>query len=147
MKLPNPCFAILSPIMCDFPSEELRNEGKRFLWGGPTVPPFFVGDKRPVGLPDISRGMEIQQGTPPSFVSLFDPVTNTPFYSAYKVLPGQAKKHWHKTEAQKSKMDGSSRYILLLPNFFAQSNVCFAKNLYGFKRNERAVRRLHTPVI
>ena len=111
MKLPNPCFAILSPIMCDFPSEELRNEGKRFLWGGPTVPPFFVGDKRPVGLPDISRGMEIQQGTPPSFVSLFDPVTNTPFYSAYKVLPGQAKKHWHKTEAQKSKMDGSSRYI------------------------------------
>ena len=111
MKLPNPCFAILSPIMCDFPSEELRNEGKRFLWGGPTVPPFFVGDKRPVGLPDIGRGMEIQQGTPPSFVSLFDPVTNTPFYSAYKVLPGQAKKHWHKTEAQKSKMDGSSRYI------------------------------------
>ena len=111
MKLPNPCFAILSPIMCDFPSEELRNEGKRFLWGGPTVPPFFVGDKRPVGLPDIGRGMEIQQGTPPSFVSLFDPVTNTPFYSAYKVLPGQAKKHWHKTEAQKSKMDGSSKYI------------------------------------
>ena len=86
MKLPNPCFAILSPIMCDFPSEELRNEGKRFPWGGPTVPPFFVGDKRPVGLPDISRGMEIQQGTPPSFVSLFDPVTNTPFYSAYKVF-------------------------------------------------------------
>ncbi|XP_027057298.1 nuclease EXOG, mitochondrial-like, partial [Pocillopora damicornis] len=67
---------------------ESPNKGKRFLWGGP--PPFFVGGKRPVGLPDINRGTEIQQGTPPSFVSLFDPTTNTPFYSAYKVLPAQA---------------------------------------------------------
>ncbi|CAH3160347.1 unnamed protein product, partial [Pocillopora meandrina] len=75
--------------LCDFPSEESPNEGKRFLWGGP--PPFFVGGKRPVGLPDINRGREIQQGTPPYFVSLFDPTTNTPFYSAYKVLPEQAK--------------------------------------------------------
>ena len=35
---------------------------------------------------------QIQQGTPPYFVSLFDPTTNTPFYSAYKVLPEQAAK-------------------------------------------------------
>ena len=146
MKLPNPCFAILSPIMCDFPSEELRNEGKRFLWGGPTVPPFFVGDKRPVGLPDISRGMEIQQGTPPSCFSLRSSHKHS-FLFSLQSFTRAGKKHWHKTEAQKSKMDGSFRYILLLPNFFAQSNVCFAKNLYGFKRNERAVRRLHTPVI
>ena len=92
MRLPHACFAILLPIMCDFPSEESPNERKRFLWGGPTVPPFFVRDKRPVGLPDIDRGTEIQQGTPPYFVSLFDPTTNTPFYSAYKVLPEQAAK-------------------------------------------------------
>ena len=77
--------------LCDFPLEESPSEGKRFLWGGPTVPPFFVGGKRPVGIPDINRGTEIQQGAPPSFVSLFDPTTNTPFYSAYKVLPVQAK--------------------------------------------------------
>ena len=115
MKLPNPCFAILSPIMRDFPSEELRNEGKRFLWGGPTVPPFFVGDKRPVGLPDISRGMEIQQGTPPSFVSLFDPVTNTPFYSAYKVLPGQAKNIGTKPRPKNPKwMDPPGTYCYFL---------------------------------
>lgn len=78
--------------MCDFPSEEPQNEWKRFLWGGPTVPPFFVGGKRPVGLPNINRGTEIRQGTPPYFESLFDPSTNTPFYLAYKVLPGEAAK-------------------------------------------------------
>ena len=55
------------------------------------MPNFFVGGKRPVGLPDINRGKELKHGAPTSFVSLFDPVTNTPFYSAYKVLPGQAK--------------------------------------------------------
>ena len=79
--------------MCDFPSEEPPNEWKRFLWGGPTVPPFFVGGKRPVGLPDINLGTEIRQGTPPHFKSLFDPTTNTPFfYLAYKVFPDEATK-------------------------------------------------------
>ena len=51
---------------------------------------FFVDDKPPVGLPDIGRGKDYRIGTPPSFLSRFDPVTNTPFYSAYKVLPRQA---------------------------------------------------------
>ena len=51
---------------------------------------FFVGSKPPVGLPDTGRGIDYLIGTPPSFLSRFDPVTNTPFYSAYKVLPGQA---------------------------------------------------------
>ena len=51
---------------------------------------FFVGSKPPVGLPDTGRGIDYPIGTPPSFLSRFDPVTNTPFYSAYKVLPGQA---------------------------------------------------------
>ena len=59
------------------------------------TPPFFAGNMRPVGLPDISRGKEILQmlspGGLPYFVSLFDPSTNTPFYSAYKVTPDQAK--------------------------------------------------------
>ena len=77
--------------MCTFPSEESPNEGTRFFSGGLHVPNFFVGGKRPVGLPDINRGKELKHGAPTSFVSLFDPVTNTPFYSAYKVLPGQAK--------------------------------------------------------
>ena len=72
--------------MCDFPSEESPNERKRFLWGGPTVPPFFVGGKRPVGIPEINRGTEIR------FESLFDPTTNTPFYLAYIVLPDEAAK-------------------------------------------------------
>ena len=40
--------------MCDCPSEEPQNESKIFLWGGPTIPPFFEGGKRPVGLPDIN---------------------------------------------------------------------------------------------
>ena len=51
---------------------------------------FFVDDQPPVGLPYIGRGKDYPIGAPPSFLSLFDPVTNTPFYSAYKVLPGQA---------------------------------------------------------
>ncbi|XP_022782829.1 uncharacterized protein LOC111323684 isoform X2 [Stylophora pistillata] len=72
-------------------TEETPNEGKRFLWGGPAALFFFVGEKRPVGLPDVGRGTEIQQGTEPYFVSLFDPCTNTAFYSAYKVKPTQAK--------------------------------------------------------
>lgn len=45
----------------------------------------------------ILRGREIQQklpndrpDDPPYFFSLFDPSTNTPFYSAYKVTPSQA---------------------------------------------------------
>lgn len=60
-------------------------------------PPFFVGNRRPEGLPGINRGKEIQQtlprdpsGTAPYFVSLFDPERNIPFYSAYKVTPQQA---------------------------------------------------------
>lgn len=60
-------------------------------------PPFFAGDKRPEGLPDISHGTEIEQklpddlpNTPPYFVSLFDATWNIPFYSAYKVTPSQA---------------------------------------------------------
>ena len=51
-----------------------------------------------MGLPGTSQGIEIQQklpgdhsDTPPYFVSLFDPSTNTPFYSAYKVTPVQSK--------------------------------------------------------
>ena len=51
---------------------------------------FFLDDKRPVGLPNIVRGKEYTLETVPSFVCLFDPITNTPFYSAYKVLPRQA---------------------------------------------------------
>ena len=53
---------------------------------------FFVDDEPPIGLPDTGRGIDYAIGTPPSFVSLFDPDTSTPFYSAYKVLPGQAGK-------------------------------------------------------
>ena len=60
----------------------------------PPVPPFFAGNRRPEGLPDISGGEEILQTEPPTgstyFVSLFDRVENTPFYSAYKVTPTQA---------------------------------------------------------
>ena len=51
---------------------------------------FFVGNTPPSGLPDTTRGIDSQIGAHPSFLSRFDPVTNTPFYSAYKVLPGQA---------------------------------------------------------
>jgi len=60
-------------------------------------PPFFAGNGRPQGLPGVSRGKEIQQrlprdpdGTDPTFLSLFDPERNIPFYSAYKVTPQQA---------------------------------------------------------
>ncbi|XP_022782825.1 uncharacterized protein LOC111323681 [Stylophora pistillata] len=74
-------------------TEETPNGGKRSLGGGL----FFVGGMRPVGLPDINQGKEIQQkrsgdlpNTPPYFVSLFDPTTNTAIYSAYKVTPAQA---------------------------------------------------------
>lgn len=63
------------------------------------VPPFFAGNQRPDGLPDIERGREIEQtlskglpDTAPYFVSLFDPDENTAFYSAYKVTPEQAEK-------------------------------------------------------
>lgn len=72
------------------------NTARRWLWGT-SVPPFFAGNRRPEGLPGTVRGREIQQtltgdppGTPPYFVSLFDPTENTPFYSAYKVTPTQA---------------------------------------------------------
>ena len=51
---------------------------------------FFVDDKPPVGLPETIRGINNSIGAPPSFFSLFDPDTNTPFYSAYEVLPGNA---------------------------------------------------------
>ena len=72
-------------------SEESPTERKRAL-----PPSFFAGNMPPVGLPDISDGIKIQQtlppGTEPYFVSLFDPSTNTPFYSAYKVTPEQATK-------------------------------------------------------
>ena len=61
-------------------------------------PSFFAGGSPPKGLPGTSQGIEIQQtlpndppGTPPYFFSLFDPSTNTPFYSAYKVTPVQSK--------------------------------------------------------
>ncbi|KAL9964473.1 hypothetical protein ACROYT_G028119 [Oculina patagonica] len=63
----------------------------------PQPPPFFAGNRRPEGLPNITRGKEMQQtlpydpnGTAPYFVSLFDPERNIPFYSAYKVTPQQA---------------------------------------------------------
>lgn len=65
---------------------------KKISLGRTHCSPFFVGGKRPVGLPNINRGTEIRQGTPPYFESLFDPTTNTPFYLAYKVLPGEAAK-------------------------------------------------------
>ena len=62
--------------MYDFPSEESPNEGKKFLWDGPTASTFFFEGKRPVGLPDINRGKDIQQGTPPlSFLSSIHPQT------------------------------------------------------------------------
>ena len=51
---------------------------------------FFVGNMRPAGLPYTHRGIDRPIGTPATFFSLFDPDTNTPFYSAYKVLPVQA---------------------------------------------------------
>ncbi|KAJ7360383.1 hypothetical protein OS493_017015 [Desmophyllum pertusum] len=58
---------------------------------------FFAGNWRPEGLPGTNHGIEIQQtlpddpiGTNPCFVSLFDPASNTAFYSAYKVTPQQA---------------------------------------------------------
>lgn len=61
------------------------------------APPFFAGNRRPEGLPGTGGGREIEQklpadppGTPPYFVSLFDPARNIPFYSACKVTPAQA---------------------------------------------------------
>ncbi|RMX43028.1 hypothetical protein pdam_00001792 [Pocillopora damicornis] len=69
---------------------------QRKTWS-PRSAPYFVRNKRPEGLPNTHRGQEIQQllpeepqGTPPYFVSLFDPERNIPFYSAYKVTPQQA---------------------------------------------------------
>ena len=65
-------------------------------WKRPLPPPFFAGNRRPEGLPGIARGEEIQQKLPNDpagttfFISLFDPIANTPFYSAYKVTPSQA---------------------------------------------------------
>ncbi|PFX15063.1 uncharacterized protein LOC111344015 [Stylophora pistillata] len=61
-------------------------------------PPFFAGGIPPTGLPGTTQDMALHQqtlpddppNTPPYFVSLFDPSTNTPFYSAYKVTPIQA---------------------------------------------------------
>ena len=82
-------------------SEESHTEWKRSRLSSPwkrALPPsFFAGNRRPEGLPDILRGKDTPQtlpnlpGTPPYFFSLFDPSTNTPFYSAYKVTPGQAR--------------------------------------------------------
>ena len=82
-------------------AEESHTEWKRswlsWPWKRARPPPFFVGNRPPEGLPDISRGEDTPQtlptdppDTPPYFFSLFDPSTNTPFYSAYKVTPGQA---------------------------------------------------------
>lgn len=69
---------------------------QRKTWS-PRSAPYFVRNERPEGLPNTHRGQEIQQllpeepqGTPPYFVSLFDPERNIPFYSAYKVTPQQA---------------------------------------------------------
>ena len=39
-----------------------------------------------------------------------------------------------------------SHHIASSPIFFAQNDACFANNLYVFKRNKSAVRRLHTSV-
>jgi len=92
--------AIVAPSSYASRSETNRQNG--FHWGSKTLlphqpPPFFAGNRRPEGLPGISRGKEIQQtlptdtnGTDPYFVSLFDPERNIPFYSAYKVTPRQA---------------------------------------------------------
>ena len=56
--------------------------------------PFFAGGRKPEGLPGISGGIDTLQthpaNTPARYFSLFDPSTNTPFYSAYKVTPDQA---------------------------------------------------------
>lgn len=61
--------------------------------------PFLAGKKRPKGLPDSSgkRAQDILQTEPqtkssPYFFSLFDTDENTPFYSAYKVIPRDSAK-------------------------------------------------------
>ena len=63
-------------------------------WKRNLPPPFFAGNKKPTGLPGISNGQDTPQTLPPGtkayYFSLFDPNTNTPFYSAYKVTPDQA---------------------------------------------------------
>ena len=84
-------------------SEESPTEWKRLrlssAWKRAVPPSFFAGNRRLEGLPDILRGEDTPQtlpndppGTTPYFFSLFDPSTNTPFYSAYKVTPDQAGK-------------------------------------------------------
>lgn len=91
--------ALIVPPLSSSQVSESRSKwtrSRRWLWSTPP-PPFFAGDKRPEGLPDISRGTEIEQklpsdppNTPPYFVSVFDATRNIPFYSAYKVTPSQA---------------------------------------------------------
>ena len=60
-------------------------------------PSFFVGDRRPEGLPYDSNQILTKQNLPgdppgedPYFVSLFDWNRNIPLYSAYKVTRAQA---------------------------------------------------------
>lgn len=84
-------------------SEDSEVEESRTNWQRTrraVVPPFFVGGRRPEGLPNTGPGgpgVEIQQKlpkdpvhSPPYFVTLFDPNRNIPFYSAYKVTAEQA---------------------------------------------------------
>lgn len=64
----------------------------------PPAPPFFVGGKRPEGLPrsGLDSVIEIEQrypdiGSKIYFVTLFDKERNIPLYSAYKVTADEAK--------------------------------------------------------
>lgn len=88
-----PCIRLLS----EKPPAERKTLSVSLIWKRMLkTPSFFVGNKGPTGLPDISRGKAIQQKLPNDLqktylFSLFDAEMNTPFYSAYKVTPSQVK--------------------------------------------------------
>ncbi|XP_078347099.1 uncharacterized protein LOC144632343 [Oculina patagonica] len=88
--------AVFSSEVSEVESRIKWQRARRWFRGSasPSPAPFFAGNTRPEGLPDIARGTEIEQTLPgntdPYFVSLFDLTENTPFYSAYKVTPAQA---------------------------------------------------------
>ena len=62
--------------MCDFPSEESPNERKRFLWGGPTVPPFSLETNVQLAFLTLIEGQKFSKERPLIlFLSLILPQT------------------------------------------------------------------------
>lgn len=91
----------------------------------PPAPPFFVGGKRPEGLPrsGLDSVIEIEQrypdiGSKIYFVTLFDKERNIPLYSAYKVTADEAKGIGRSGVSRKNKTDWRNPTFPDPPNLY-----------------------------